>query len=98
MQIVDFGPLVSLKSQEFYGCTKLNTIILRRSTAITSLTNINNFNNTPFASGKAGGTIYIPKVLYDELGTGSTLDYKAATNWSTILGYANNQILPIEGS
>lgn len=98
MQIVDFGSLVSLKSQEFYGCTKLNTIILRRSTAITSLTNINNFTSTPFASGKTGGTIYIPKVLYDELGTGSTLDYKSATNWSTIDGYGTVTWATIEGS
>lgn len=98
LQIVDFGSLVSLKSQEFYGCTKLNTIILRRSTAITSLPNVNNFTGSPFASGKAGGTIYIPKVLYDELGTGSSLDYKSATNWSTVDGYGTITWAQIEGS
>ena len=71
------------------GDTNLKIIILR-STTINNLLNINSFNDTPFASGKAGGTLYVPQDLI--------ASYQAATNWSTILGYPNNQILPIEGS
>lgn len=74
------------------GCVALNHVILRGS-QITVLANINAFNNTPFASGKAGGTLYVPSALISS--------YQSATNWSTIFGYGNgaqNQILPIEGS
>lgn len=73
----------------FSGCTRLTTLILRGN-AVWKLSNTNTFNNTPFASGKAGGTLYVPQSLISS--------YQSATNWSTILGYANNQILPIEGS
>lgn len=74
------------------GCAALNHVILRGS-PITVLANINAFSNTPFASGKAGGTLYVPSALISS--------YQSATNWSTIFGYGNgaqNQILPIEGS
>lgn len=84
-------------SNIFANCTKLNLIILRKSDGIAALNSNNAFNNTPFASGKAGGTIYIPKVLYDALGTG-TNDYKAAANWSTIDGYGTITWAQIEGS
>ena len=73
----------------FSGCTALKTVVLRY-TGNYPLANINNFTNTPFASGKSGGTLYVPQDLIPS--------YQSATNWSTILGYANNQILPIEGS
>lgn len=84
-------------SNVFLNCTKLNLIILRKSDGIAALNSNNAFSNTPFASGKAGGTIYIPKVLYDALGTG-TNDYKAAMNWSTIDGYGTITWAQIEGS
>ena len=54
-----------------------------------SLSNVNAFTGA-FASGGTGGTLYVPQALI--------ASYQSATNWSTILGYANNQILPIEGS
>lgn len=74
----------------FYSCTNFKTLIIGYTNRIVSLGNINNFNNTPFASGGTGGTLYVPSAMISS--------YQAATNWSTILGYANNQILPIEGS
>lgn len=80
------------------NCPNLSTIILRRTNGICGLPNINCFNNTPFKSGGAGGTIYIPKALYDHLGDGTALDYKAATNWSTINGYGTITWAKIEGS
>lgn len=81
----------------FVKCSSLTTLILRRSSSIVSVAS-NSFNNTPFASGKTGGTIYIPKVLYDHLGDGTSLDYKSATNWSTYDGYGTITWMPIEGS
>ena len=80
----------------FNGCTSLGVIVLR-ATSVIPLGNINNFTNTKFWSGKAGGDIYIPKTLYDALGTG-TNDYKAASNWSTIDGYGKTTWHAIEGS
>lgn len=73
----------------FENSSALDTMILRNS-AICILDNISAFNGTPFASGGSGGTLYVPQARITE--------YTQATNWSTILGYANNQILPIEGS
>ena len=96
---VHYGPNFSrLYNQAFVGCTALATLVLRRVTALVELANINVFNNTPFASGGSGGTAYIPKALYDHLGDGTALDYKAATNWATIEGYGTITWAQIEGS
>lgn len=73
----------------FSGDTQMDTLIVR-STDLVPIGQLNHFDNTPFASGGAGGILYVPSALISS--------YQAATNWSTILGYANNQILPIEGS
>lgn len=81
----------------FNGCTVLTTLVLRRS-AVVTLANANWFDGTPFASGGSGGTIYIPKSLYDHLGDGSSNDYKAATNWSTVDGRGTITWAKIEGS
>ena len=69
--------------------TVLNVIVIRKPNVYT-LNNINNLANMPFADGKAGGTLYVPNDLISS--------YQGATNWSTILGYANNSIQAIEGS
>ena len=65
-------------------------VLVIRSDTITTLNNISAFNNTPFASGKSGGTLYVPADLISS--------YQSATNWSTILGYANNSIKSIEST
>lgn len=84
-------------SQACAGNTNLTTIILRGS-GIVGLSNLVAFNNTPFANGGTGGTIYIPKALYDHLGDNSVLDYKKATNWTTVDGYGTITWAKIEGS
>lgn len=81
----------------FNGDALLSTLVIR-GTSICNLNNRDAFNGTPFRNGGAGGTIYIPKALYDHLGDGSSLDYKAATNWSTIDGYGTITWAQIEGS
>ena len=98
LKAVDFGKRTQFyREQIFLNDAMLTTIILRGDT-LTTLTKTNVFDGTPFADGGTGGTIYIPKVLYDELGTGSSLDYKAATNWSTFDGYGTITWAKIEGS
>jgi len=51
-----------------------------------------------FKSGGTGGTIYIPRVLYNHLGDGSEYDYKSATNWSRFDSYGTITWAQIEGS
>ena len=70
----------------FNGNTALSAVIIRNP-GVQTLSDVNAFRSTPFASGGTGGTIYIPKAMYDHLGDGSSLDYKAATNWSTYASY-----------
>lgn len=96
---VDFGKTVNFAGGDVTrGDSNLTTIILRGTTRST-ITAANVFaNGTPFASGGVGGTIYIPESLYDHLGDGTALDYKAATNWSTIDGYGTITWAQIEGS
>lgn len=73
----------------FSGASNLATLIIRTD-SVATLNNISAFTNTPFASGKSGGTLYVPQSLISS--------YQSATNWSTILGYATNSIVAIEGS
>lgn len=95
---VDFGKRVDFVGGTAFGnCSALSTIVLR-GTTLSRLSNVNVFNGTPFRSGGSGGTIYIPKSLYDHLGDGSSSDYKAATNWSTLNGYGTVTWAKIEGS
>lgn len=96
LEIVDIGSCGSIGNNAFYGCSKLTTIIMRKTSLVT-LANANVFNGSPFKNGGTGGHIYIPKTLYDQLGTG-TNDYEAATNWSTVNGWGTITWHPIEGS
>ena len=91
LKVVDFGAPTRLGNVEFFiNCSQLTTVILR-TPSVCSLTNINNIaSGTPFASTGTGGTLYVPSALIS--------DYQSATNWSTVLGYANNSIQAIEGS
>lgn len=97
LAVCDWTGSVGIGNEDFTGCSSLATVILRSPT-IVALGNINAFNNTPFSSGGTGGTIYIPKSLYDHLSDGTSLDYKAATNWSTMDGYGTITWAQIEGS
>lgn len=73
----------------FRDCTLLDTIIIRNGT-VPTLSSTGAFTNTPFASGKAGGTIYVPSALINS--------YKAASNWSTVNGWGTVTWAAIEGS
>lgn len=88
LKTVDFAKIPNLTANFFNQSPLLDTVILRKSSVV-SLDNINAFTGA-FASGGAGGTLYVPSSLISS--------YQTANNWSTILGYANNQIKAIEGS
>ena len=90
LKAIDFSKTVRIAGGEaFMNDTSLDTLVLRSDT-FCQLDTTNNFTNTPFASGGAGGTLYVPSALIST--------YQSANNWSTILGYADNQIKAIEGS
>ena len=90
LKYVDTKGAYSIWNNAFSGASVLETIIIRNADRTTGLNNINAFTDTPFASGGTGGTLYVPQALISS--------YQSATNWSTILGYANNQIKSIEST
>ena len=97
--VVDAGKTPSIQTRATASATNFDTLILRRTNAITALANVDGIaNDTKFKNGGEGGTIYIPEVLYNHLGDGTSLDYKAATNWSTVNGYGTITWAKLEGS
>lgn len=87
---VDLGNVTRVHTSEFNNASKLDTLIIRWTDSVCTLSNTNAFTGTPFASGGSGGTLYVPSALVSS--------YQSDTNWGTILGYANNNILAIEDS
>lgn len=79
----------NFKNSVFDGCSILNVVVIRNA-SVCALASTGAFNGTPFASNGAGGTLYVPSSMI--------ASYQGATNWSTILGYANNQIKSIEST
>lgn len=91
LETIDLGSNCPDLKGWFFSSSReyFNKLILRKPSVV-AVQNINTFNDTPFASGKSGGTLYVPSALISS--------YQSATNWSTILGYPNNSIAAIEGS
>ena len=85
---LDCTKTVTIGSYAFFSCSRIKVIILRGD--LSAITNVNALNYTPFASAGSGGTLYVPQSLI--------ASYQSADNWSTFLGYPNNQIKAIEGS
>lgn len=90
LEILDLMIAGTSQNHGFNTCSSLKILVLRRPDTISNLSAINWFTNTPFASGGSGGTLYVPASLISA--------YQSASNWSTILGYANNQIKSIEST
>ena len=89
LKAVDMVDATNTGNRTFQNSAKLSTLILRNS-SVASLFSVDALSGTPFASGKSGGTLYVPSALI--------ASYQSASNWSTILGYPNNRIEAIEGS
>lgn len=97
LEMADLGFVNFMSANTFNGSSKLATIVLR-NTSLVPLGNVSAFTNTPFKNGGTGGTIYIPKALYDHLGDGTADDYQNASNWSAVHGYGTITWAKIEGS
>ena len=97
LEAADLAVLRRITGNTFKDCAKLTAVVLRY-TSVATLDNVSAFTGTPFAQGGTGGTIYIPKSLYDHIDDGTSSDYKAATNWVTLDGYGTITWAKIEGS
>ena len=96
---IDLGPVTWIPNNTFNNCTLLNKLILRRSNGVSPLAGTAVIaTGTPFKSGGSGGKIYIPEVMYNHLGDGTSMDYKSASNWSVIDGYGTITWEKLEGS
>lgn len=89
VESIIFDAITNIGQNFFRDAPKLTDLVIRTDSVCT-LVNINAFYNSPFAANGTGGTLYCPQSLISQ--------YEQATNWSVILAYPNNQILPIEGS
>ena len=87
---IDLGACTSIPTANTLVNNPSLTMIVLRASSVCTLSNINVLNNTPFASGGTGGTLYVPNSLL--------ASYQSASNWSTLLGYTNNQIKSIEST
>lgn len=88
LALVDLPIAVQLNNQCFRN-TSLTTLILRKNSVV-YLTAPGVFTYTPFASGGAGGTVYVPADLIES--------YQTATNWSTLYAAGTCNFVAIEGS
>lgn len=86
----DFTDVPGFGSDSFNSNNAMNILVIRRTSSIATLSTVNVFASCPFASGKTGGTLYVPQSLISS--------YQSASNWSTVLGYTNNQIKSIEST
>lgn len=90
LQQVDLPVCGAINGNEHFKNNSGLTILVLRKTSVCTLGNINSFTGTPFASDGTGGTLYVPNSLLSS--------YQSASNWTTILGYANNSIKSIEST
>ena len=94
---LDFGESFSLIPSNSLVTMSLQDLILRKKIGVVG-TSATAMNGTPMKNGGAGCTVYIPKVLYDHLGDGTALDYKASSSWAPYDGYGTITWAKIEGS
>ena len=96
LELVEFGAVGRLGafprvgSYMFTNCVSLKTLIFRNPNQVWSLFAQNAFDNTPFAVGGTGGTVYCSQALIEQ--------YQTATNWSTLYAAGTCNFVAIEGS
>lgn len=70
---IDLPAATDIVNEAFTRSPKLETVILRHTGGVCSLSHVNAFGSTPIASGT--GYVYVPDELVES--------YKTATNWAT---------------
>ncbi len=91
LAFIDLGNLTSIGSYAFANCYALQTMVLRKTDSVCSLSYTNAFNNTPFNGyNSLTGTVYVPSALI--------ASYQTATNWKTLYNNGTVTFAAIEGS
>ena len=85
----DIGFVSSLGWSLFSNDSVFTTLVLRAN-KVATLSQVNVFTNTPFASGGTGGTVYVPSALIES--------YKTASNWSALYEGGSCNFVALEGS
>lgn len=87
----DIGSTVGIGANAFANCYALETLVLRKTDAVCTLSNVSAFLNTPMRGyNSLTGTVYVPSALISS--------YQTATNWSTLYGDGTVTFEAIEGS
>ena len=88
---IDFKSTAKIDSDFFADDYSLTTLILRKTTAVTTLNKVTAFNRTPFRGYNGlSGTIYVPNALID--------NYKTTGVWKTLYDEGHTTFVAIEGS
>ena len=100
LSVLDLGFVTRLMgTAQFSGNNgSLNVLILHQNKQVPTMDGVGFFDNTAFASGGTGGTIYIPTVMYNHLNDGTNYDYMNNSNWATVYNYGNLTWAKLEGS
>lgn len=91
LRVADIGSVNTISANAFANCYKLQTLVLRRTSAISALANVSAFLNTPMRGyNSLTGTVYVPSALIST--------YQTATNWKTLYDAGTINFVAIEGS
>ena len=90
LEFCDIGKTAGIGASAFANCYALETLVLRKTASVCTLSATSAFTNTPLGSGGTGGTVYVPSALISS--------YKTATNWSTLYNAGTVDFVAIEGS
>lgn len=83
----DIGSAPRIESLCFDGDTSLSVLIIRRTSGVCQVNNLDSFRGTPIRNGS--GTVYVPSALI--------ASYQSASYWSTFYS-AGTQFVALEGS
>ena len=91
LAFADVGKTKAIDRNAFANCNALQTLVLRRTDAICTLSNVSAFLNTPMRGyNSLTGTVYVPNALIST--------YQTASNWSTLYSGGTVTFAAIEGS
>ena len=91
LKTIDIGTTSGISANAFANCYALDTLILRKTASVCSLSNISAFLNTPMRGyNSKTGIVYVPSALI--------ASYKTASNWKTMYDAGTVTFSAIEGS
>ena len=91
LAFADIGSTQGIAANAFANCYALQTLVLRKTSAICTLANVSAFLNTPLRGyNSLTAEVYVPNALIST--------YQTATNWSTLYNNGTITFKKIEGS